>query len=746
MSPWVRRALTALAAVVALVAGGIVGFAPPASAASKLTLVAGYSGGDFRPGHQVPVRVVIEADRLIRGTLQVHLEFTGVDEVYPVSVPVDISGGTTKEILVALPTLTSVQRATVVAGVPGAGLSAEVDIAYSGDVELVGLLSGVTNQVPQPLALPADLGSAHFEQLDDAELTTVGALDPLGTVVTGPEGLAALSPEARSNVLTWVGQGGHLVVDAVPGGRIDGLPEEWQPNEALRLAVERGEVRWSGGAAAAGRWDEVVEPTPLALPGDVSPTPGFFGPTSLATVLGNDSGLRLPTVRWLLVFLAGYVLLVGPALFVTLRRGGRRRLVWVAIPAIAVIFAAGAFAVGSDLRAGGEAAHGTIVHTGPGGARAETYVGMVSRSGEDGRALFPAGWSASGLTSALGDVAKIAFPQDPSTQQEIGMADVSLGGDATLGEIGLDPGGFGLLTGWGPLEETKGLAVTAVAGPDGSVGGTIRNDTDLVMEDVLVMVAGRAWGGQDLAPGEEIQWSIDANRQPSSDVPEGPWSDAVGFDTPNGLPSKETPVGYTLWTESRAKLVDSYPPGLVVAAGWTRAWSPPVDVDGPIEAGRAVFTTEAVVQAAPGSIPDAAVRREYLRGSGTTPVDKDRFKDLIDSLGADFGSGSVEGAVLRFTLPPGADPTVSLEADLPPYVVAAEAWDGSEWLPLDRYNHDGDLLEATPESQDPYNDANASTAPIPPEMVRDGMVYLRLVLIDSGGGPVVHEPTVGAAG
>ena len=67
-------------------------------------------------------------------------------------------------------------------------------------------------------------------------------------------------------------------------------------------------------------------------------------------------------------------------------------------------------------------------------------------------------------------------------------------------------------------------------------------------------------------------------------------------------------------------------------------------------------------------------------------------------------------------------------------------------MPLERHNQDGQVVEATPRSQDPWNDANSSTAPVPAEMVRNGKVYLRLVLIDTGGGQMVREPTVGAAG
>lgn len=729
-----------LAVLLATVVGVGLGTVSPARAEATLEVDAGYAGGNYLPGKGLPVRVRVAADRLIRGTLQVGLSGAGSEDA-PVSVPVEVSGGSSKEFVVVVPTSVGQNRADVVAQL--GDLTGETAVSYTGDTELVGLFPDVVGQAPAPTPLVAALGTARFSQLDDIELVTPGALDPLGTIVAGPEGLGGLDDASRGNVLTWIDQGGRLVVDTDPGESIDGVPDAWQPGEATRAAAGRGEIRFSAGAAAEERWDEVIEPTPLVAPGDLSQA-GFWASESVADAVGRDGGLRIPTVGWLLGFLIIYVVVVGPVTSLVLWRVGRANWAWLLVPGLAVIFAAGAFTVGNDLRSGSQAAHGTVVHTGPGGSRAVSYVGLVSRNGADGRAEFPAGWSASGLVSALG--AELAFPDDPfGGGTAISPADVSVQDGATVGEVALDPGGFGMVTGWGALDRTDGLEVTAVANADGSVSGTLRNNTDVTLREVLVMVGSESWGGDDLASGEEIDWEVKAPDDMVGVFAEGPleqpWNDASGW---NGPPDGDSPVNFALWSEFTARLVDPYPTGMAVAAGWTRDWVPPIDSSGSIDVGRTAFTTSAPVQLGEGGVaPAAAVRRDYLRGSQVTPVDDAQFGDIDEQLNEQWGVG-LQASVMQFTLPAGSDPTAALEARLSGATIAAEAWDGDGWVLLERQDQEGNALPAevpSPEEFDPSVSETTAVAPIPPFAVHDGVVMLRVVSADGMG--TISTVTVG---
>src|SRR5690349_3074297 len=85
--------------VAAVVAASVL-WAGPASADTTLDVDAGYAGL-FIPGQEVPVRVRITADRLVRGTLEV--EVGSADNGTPVALAVEVPGGSQKQFLVTAP-------------------------------------------------------------------------------------------------------------------------------------------------------------------------------------------------------------------------------------------------------------------------------------------------------------------------------------------------------------------------------------------------------------------------------------------------------------------------------------------------------------------------------------------------------------------------------------------------------------------------------------------------------------------
>jgi hypothetical protein len=716
-----RRAGLAVAAVATALAGLTTTGASPAAADTRLEVSAGYAGGNFVPGRALPVRVRITADRLVKGTLRVQIESSG--DTVPVTVPVEVPGGSNKEYLVVLPTLAGFDSADVTASLTGDDAAAgEAKVDFTGDTELVGLVPDLVAAAPGPVPLAHDLGTARFQLLGDDDLAIPGALEPLGTIVTGPEGLAPLGEAARANILTWLDQGGRLVVDAAPGDRVAGLPDAWQPGGAARVFAGRGQVRLASGAVAAGRWAQLIEPTALVEPGELGS--GFFGPdTGVGASIAADGGLRVPALSWLVAFLVAYVVLAGPVVFLVLRRRGRAGWTWFVVPGLAVVFAIGAFVVGSDLRTGNETAHGTVVETGPGRARAFSYVGLLSRSGADARVRFPAGWQASGLsTPAFDDFG-------PGPRLTSGPRQVAVQGDTTVGEVELDPGGFGVLTGWGPVDESTGIEVTAEAAADGSLSGTVRNTTGTALRDVLIMVGVRAWGGGTLQPGESADWQLGPGAGLSDDTwngfPESPWSDAAGWD--DGVPDEGTAVNYQLWIDWHSRLADPYPGGMVMAAGWTDHWTPPVDSGRAIRGGRTVFTTQApVTTAAGGAVPLDAVRREFVRGGKATPVEVDQ------QVRDEFGDAS--GGVVRFTLPPGTDPSKRLQLDVPGLVVEVELLVDGRWTAV-RPAAGTPGGEGGPEI-DPFDPVGKGIIAVPPGAVDDGQIYARIGFLTGSISPL----------
>jgi hypothetical protein len=404
------------------------------------------------------------------------------------------------------------------------------------------------------------------------------------------------------------------------------------------------------------------------------------------------------------------------------------------------------------VRAGSEASHGSIVHTSAAGTDVISYVGLVSRNGADGRAEFPAGWSATGPMSFGGAAAGagmgrgLGFGEGES--MELSPARVQLGASGadgegaptgSVGEVDLDPGGFGMITGWGRADDVVGLTVSAEAQADGTVVGMLRNDTDLTLHHPLVMVGGRAWGERaTLPPGDEVAWEIDAARglpNPQDGPLELSWHSQMGW---NGEPSDDSPVNYPLWAEAIGRYSDPYPTGLAVAAAWGNSWRPPVDAgdgDGEIAAGRTAFVAEAPVVLADGAdLQPLAVGREVLRRLAV--IEDPRFDEVIDRLN-DQGFPLAAHVVLH-RLPPDIDPVTTAKpvlAKLPGSVYGADAWDGTRWVPLQRSDWGGNPLDDAEVNPDPFRN-QPSVAELPPSVIRDGRVYLRTVGMEFANGSV----------
>jgi hypothetical protein len=717
----VRRAPLSLL-VCALVLLSFVATAGAASSAGargtddgvQVEVEAGYDGR-YLIGRRLPVRVSVRSDRLVRGAVEVFSRELDGRWTLPIEVP----GASEKDVVVVVPTPAQFELSTISVRVVGAGapVVVQAELEGLGNEELVGLLPELgVGELPAPFALPMEAGTALFVAVDDATLGAAGALDPLGTIVAGPDELGRLDAAARAAVLDWVDRGGRLVVDAALGTQVAGLPAAWQPAEAGRAPSGLGEVRLSEGAAAAGRWTDVLEPTPTVSVADLNRFGGMQFPQfeSVGQSIARDAGLSRLDLPWLFTFLGAYVVIVGPLLWVVLRRR-RAALGWVLIPAVAVLFTGIAFVVGSDLRGGTRAAQGSIVELSPAGARATTIVGTVSRSGGDGRTQFPAGWTAGSVTDIFGG---FGFP---------GGGGDNGGGDLTVtqGVAGaetdqaLAAGGFGLVRGSGPVSVEGGLVVTAHTEAD-EIVGTVRNDLPFAVRRAAVFLGRAAEALGTIEPGQEVTFRFNGVEAPNGDVfsvGEGEvWREETGMF---GTPLLDSPVNLGLWNDAIAALgPNARMRGTVTAVGWTSGYTAPIDAVGDdVPGGRSAVVARATVAAGPdGTIARGGARRELIRGF-----------DGVEVEGGPFGV-NLDGVVWRFVLPPGA--AGPLQLDVPAYFGRAEVWDGSRWLTID------DQLEGDGNAPfDPFAVNLAGTRPVevPGDAVRDGIVWVRgTVAVDLG--------------
>jgi hypothetical protein len=681
-------------ALVAAVVAPIV-WAGPAAAETTLEVEAGYAGS-FVPGQEVPVRVRVSADRLVRGTLEVAVG--GPENGIPVAMAIEVPGGSQKEFLLVARTDLG-QNADVVARLHQDDrlvASRQTGIRAAGDTELVGLLPGALRGRPVPGVAPltVDVGTARFAAVGEAELGEAPAsLKPLSTLGADVEELNRLSPGARAGVLRWIEGGGRLLVDAARGHQVPGLPDAWQPGSRGRATAGLGEVVATDGAMAAGRWSGLVEPSGWGLASD-----RFSGQLPLASTLASDAGLRTPEMGWLVGFLAVYVIAVGPVLFFAVRRRGRPELAWVAVPLVALVFTSGSYVVGRNLRKATQLVHATVMASGPAGPSATTYVGVFSRSGETTRIGFPNGWTG-GPHADMGQAATASI--------------VTRTPDGPDARLPLDAGQFGMVHASGPAPGGGGLVVTAALEAGGRIAGAVRNTTPFGLDEVTVLVGSTSSTVGRLAPGEQRPFVVENAGQMGMNGGGGPGFPMGGTF---GSQSSDAATDFGLWHAAmRSGGLNLMAPDAVVAAGWTREFVPDVRVGGRAARpeGRTLVIGRQRLSPPPLGPSPVAARRDIVR---------DPFNDRAQRAVRPTGS------VVRFVLPEGAD-TSNLVA-LSPFG-PAEFWQDGGWrtAPCDGPACLGTALQAPAVARicPPGVDQCPIPVPMPTTVPRPG--------VGGGGGP-----------
>ncbi len=721
--PSARRIVPAVVVVLVAV-GGMAGppsvpsAAQPSPGAGRLAATAGWNG-QFRPGRPMPVAVTVPAGG---GTVSATVEAGGTSTTTSAPVP----GRGTRTVVVDTPWDVSRLEVDVALRREGRTVATGRAVARAtGEDEVVGVLGSLAGRRPRgafPLAV--DVGTATTVALTGADLGHPGALGPLGTVAGGGDDLARLDGSARRGLLAWTAGGGHLLVDDDVAPQW--LPAAWRPDGGgRRAAAGMGEVRLTGRRLAAGAWATVVEPAPTVIPGDPAVVaPAFAAAGPVGPSLASATALRIPPLGLLLVFVIGWVALAGPVTVALLRRGGQMRLVWLAVPALAVVVTALVIAAGTRVRDPDRAAFGAFVLATPGADLAGTTVGVLSRDGGERVVELPAVWTASAVTGERFGEAGV-----PVTSS------VPLDGPRTAA-IELVGGQFGVLESHGFLEPSRPLTVEARAGGD-AVTGTVTNRSGGSLSEVVVFVGDRAVPVGPVAAGDAAEWRVDVSTaRPPADqftpVESQVWPEAFaasavstagsgadGAAGPGGDAAEPAgAVNLSVWTEVLDRFgPDLRSPGAAVAVGWTAALPAPVDV-GPRSSGRTAVMARGPVRTS-GALTGWDVRRELVRGPAATTVDGPR-------------GTPVQGAVVRFVVP-AADGTAGtpagaggLELVVPAAVATAEVWLGDRWSPL------------TARSSSPDLGAPATAVDLPAGAVVDGAVHVRV-------GVRTDAPPAGAA-
>ena len=436
---------------------------------------------------------------------------------------VEVSAGATKVFHLLLPPADEVQAAFVATDGTRIALP-RPQMGGSEDVFVGGV--GTAPALPTPLNTAGLDRAVRAVRVDPAVLGLgPRALDALDALVVTAGELRTMTDGQRDAIAVAVTTGLDLVV---PVSRGEGaIPLPWSPVESVgvdahgRIELVAADGAWAASPAELGAPDGGDAPWVSALTAGrgrvlaVGAAPGAGGVADTAEVwsqvlqpradlgmplgsfdegdLGNrlfGGGSSLPGILGAVVFLALFLLLVGPVNALVVRRLGRRELTWVTVPAITVVFTA----VAAFTAAGGGAAATPVT-------RAAWWLDGV---GQEVTAL--------SVQAPSRGTQQIVYPGQRDGM--IGsfwtdmMARSDYDGDDTTFRVELDALQTTTAVAYGPPSAPAPLDVDAVL--DGTtVRVTVTNRSDSTLDDVRVLVATSTTEVATLASGEEREVVVD---------------------------------------------------------------------------------------------------------------------------------------------------------------------------------------------------------------------------------------------
>ncbi len=642
-----------------------------------------------------PVVVDVSSPRLLAATLRVTNDSDVGRDV--VQRGIEVAGGTTKRFALTVGSSNGFggDRVRVDIIEDGATL-ATISPSITSDVseELVGVLPGLVDALDRDsVPLVIDAGQARLGAIP-AEVLAQGpvALEVYDQIAASGGDLDDLSDADRRSLARWVGQGGYLLLDG--GDAADLLPAGFDPSPGTAEVVGFGRVLLTDGALAAGRWEDVLIPTPVQSQAEEDIlSSGLFVAGDVTASLASEAGFDLPSIRTLVMVLGVYVLVVGPIAWFAVRRR-RTTLLWAIVPAVALATTGALQLAGSEFRQSDEAVHVTMIETGPGGSMGTSTVFVAGQGGATTLDL-PPGW----LTASNSWFGSFGFFNGEARPR-------TMSGDGSQVPVEQGVGGAAVFRARGPVDLDGGLVVTATSDTDGLMRGTVDNTLDVDLEEVAIFVArATVVDVGDLAAGASAEWEADdATRfefdaQPEAEV----WpidvdassfgfNGEVPFDPRTGEPIdvRASDGGVSSLVSSLSAYSDVVsergttfkPQGQAVAVGWTRSLSAPLRIGGSVVSkGRTGIIGRGEVSSVGGRLVDTGTVQFLVRGpSGAGSMDDP------DGGGNQPNDGSKVLAVYAFNLPSAVgDRRVDasrLTFHVPALFSRVQVWAGGRWREL----------------------------------------------------------------
>ena len=408
--------------------------------------------------------------------------------------------------------------------------------------------------------------------------------------------------------------------------------------------------------------------------------------------------MSVPPIGSLVVVLLVYLVVAGPVLWIILRRSRREPLVWLALPAVALLTTGGVYLLGRSIRDNASTAHATLIADLPHLRSVSTQVLVTSPNGGAEGIRLTEGWRPA--SQSADEMFFFDGPfGGPFGGGQTGASTPVLRGEDLVTD--LPPGGVGVvaaeLTTPGVADDPSWL-IELADGEDGTLVGTVTNLTAHDLEEVMVASGQGFQRVAEIAAGESAEITLRNTNVPplgNNRLLERLWSTDPW--SPND--SAVNPGVLLDWLGRQPALQS---PGHVMVVGWTKGEPAPVSTLRGFEvtAGRTAFlSADRLDDDLTGGEP---YRLELLRGWNS-----DR---LVDQVGGNVCADSP--LTVRLASAHDIDPARAV-LDLSRRSVAGmDVWNGDEWLPAG--------------IQDAAED-RVITA-VPRGALDDGELYLRVML------------------
>ncbi len=534
---------------------------PPAQAAPPAVTLAIHAGFDgyYKDQRWLPVRIAVANDGPdIQGTLRVTVPRANGGAAVSITRAVDLPNQSRREVFLYIPTegFLSALQVTLSDGKNDL-VTASTRVAQAGANDLIyGVLAGSPSAFNVLSSIKPVGGSAFVAQLEAADLPPVGlAWQALDVLVISDVDTGVFSPEQRAALAEWVASGGRLIVAGGPtwqktaaglGALLPLAPAGTQTlPDATALAAFAAAAVPSGTAVAAtgslgseatilvsagavplvvARHSGFGQVLFLAIDPAFDPLKNWSGQEALYRNLLSGTaqrpnwaaglrnwfsardainalpGLQLPSALQIFGFLALYILAVGPINYFVLRRLKRRELGWVTVPALVLVFSAGAYFTGYQLRGGQASLHRlAVVQVWPNTdkARVDGLVGVFSPRRAEYDVVFGPGFLARPMPVDSGNPGGSSFTVQqtdgtliPTVRMEVGAVEPFV------------------VQGSAPAPAFDSSLTLDVNSSQVTLRGQVMNHSDVALKDTVLLAPGGVQRLGDLAPGGAANVSL----------------------------------------------------------------------------------------------------------------------------------------------------------------------------------------------------------------------------------------------